>query len=467
MKIPQASFAAKRSKLKQKYSKKGDQSSKLLADYLISFQSGRMFIGEISNNSARMNSIAQKLYSSALKKFRFLTKNAFLTLNVFIQLSIGIFHKHRHSSSYVLLYSLVESQIRSTTEVEQFLNESRLELGLGRETRVILESKTRTTSTSNQTIATTDPLLKMVLENTSRLEKIKIITDLTWRIIKNLLLLDYLGLFFFKQLSVDKFFVTIMNKNNVEYIMITTQTHLQRLPAAFYFQEANDKRRIMIWYSDNSWIIEKRNDSKIFDRTRYLRDEIDIHLCWSTSWREYLIDVGVTSEIKSVGSLLFYPSRIEKKVSAAEFDLVIFDVHPSPREYEYEFYSSKEMDSFWQCNLQVIERILANDCKLRVAVKQKRKINQGLLSTFKPQLEIVDVNENLYEVIANARMVIGVPFVSPIFIAREMSVRAAYFYCNEFEKWLLPKKHEEIEILGNQKELEDWITMGLNVEWKQ
>jgi polysaccharide biosynthesis PFTS motif protein len=157
---------------------------------------------------------------------------------------------------------------------------------------------------------------------------------------------------------------------------------------------------------------------------------------------------------------------LEKKVSPAEFDLVIFDVHPSPREYEYDFYSSKEMDCFWQSILQVIEKILANDGKMRVAVKQKRKINQGLLSTFKPHLEIIDVNENLYEVIANARMVIGVPFVSPIFIAREMSVRAAYFYCNEIENWLLPKKYEQIEILENQKELEDWIVMGLNVDGK-
>jgi polysaccharide biosynthesis PFTS motif protein len=466
MKSIDASFATQRSKLFTKYSKKGDQSSKLVADYLISFQTRRMFIEEISDNSTTMKSIAKKVYSSALKKFRFISKNAFLTLNAFIQISIGFFYKQRHSSSYVLLYSLEENQIRSIPEVELFLNEPRLELSFGSETCVIVESKARTASFSNQTIVTTDPLLKMVLENTSRLEKINILADLTWQITKNILLLDYLSLYFFKQLSMDKLFVSVMNKNNIEYKIITTQSNLQRLPAVFYFQKANKNRRIMIWYSDNSWTIKKKNDCKLFDSTWYLRDEIDIHLCWSTSWKDYLIDVGVTSEIKAVGSLLFYPRKLEKKVSPAEFDLVIFDVHPSPREYEYDFYSSKEMDCFWQSILQVIEKILANDGKMRVAVKQKRKINQGLLSTFKPHLEIIDVNENLYEVIANARMVIGVPFVSPIFIAREMSVRAAYFYCNEIENWLLPKKYEQIEILENQKELEDWIVMGLNVDGK-
>ena len=70
-------------------------------------------------------------------------------------------------------------------------------------------------------------------------------------------------------------------------------------------------------------------------------------------------------------------------------------------------------------------------------------------------LEILDYNENLYDLIQNAKVVVGYPFTSPVLIAKELGVFSAFYSSSV----LLQKSnlHNGIRFIQNKTSLERFL----------
>ena len=70
-------------------------------------------------------------------------------------------------------------------------------------------------------------------------------------------------------------------------------------------------------------------------------------------------------------------------------------------------------------------------------------------------IEILDYNENLYDLIQNAKVVVGYPFTSPVLIAKELGVFSAFYSSSV----LLQKSnlHNGIRFIQNKTSLERFL----------
>jgi polysaccharide biosynthesis PFTS motif protein len=397
--------------------------------------------------------------------FKLILMNIYLTLSGLISLFCGAFVSSAGSENYCLIYSLEESQITNADQIISFMREPRLSLELEDRTQFIVWSRHSKASDNSRLLFSKNPLLKLILLNTTRFEKLKLLTSILSLYVQLWFRFDFWKILFFPQLTIEMTLVDFLSHKCVKYKLITTQTHLKRLPAAFYFQDELQKRRHMIWYSDNSWVVSKQGDSREFDNSRYLRDMIDVHWCWTKSWKAHLTKLRVPGEINAVGSLLFYPTSFVENYGKEIYDIVIFDVNPSPQGYEYNFYANEAIDAFYDSILSTI-RLLRNEFpSLRVAVKHKREINKQLHTRLGQEtISNVDPNSNLYNLISNAKISLGIPFVSPIYISRELAKPGAFFYPDLRNQWNLPKIYEGINVFKDQKNLVRWIRKELQLE---
>jgi hypothetical protein len=74
---------------------------------------------------------------------------------------------------------------------------------------------------------------------------------------------------------------------------------------------------------------------------------------------------------------------------------------------------------------------------------------------------MLDPNSNLYELAGEARLVIGLPLVSPIWIAKELNISCAYYYPETSGEWLLPLEHSGIPIFRKSSDLSEWISKNV------
>ena len=245
--------------------------------------------------------------------------------------------------------------------------------------------------------------------------------------------------------------------------VITTQTSLLFQPLVFYMDFAKHKR-IMIWYSTNSGQIPYRNNTQqrlTFSPNFYLGINADEHWVWDKYHAKYLKKM-VSHKILVKKSLLFYePSP--KFNCTPRIDILLFDITPPNSLPKNNIFNENNLCNFLSEILQVTRQLKVHS-DLRIGLKPKRKPQYihskkyiDLVNNYNEigAIEILDYNENLYDLIQNAKVVVGYPFTSPVLIAKELGVFSAFYSSSV----LLQKSnlHNGIRFIQNKTSLERFL----------
>jgi hypothetical protein len=78
------------------------------------------------------------------------------------------------------------------------------------------------------------------------------------------------------------------------------------------------------------------------------------------------------------------------------------------------------------------------------------------------QAIMLDPDMNLYELIASANVVIGIPLVSPVRIAKELNIPCAYYYPDPSLNWDLPTCYSDIPLFREISDLSNWISRSMS-----
>jgi polysaccharide biosynthesis PFTS motif protein len=100
----------------------------------------------------------------------------------------------------------------------------------------------------------------------------------------------------------------------------------------------------------------------------------------------------------------------------------------------------------------------------RIQLKHKRRISRNHSSDYSKfieqkvknfEIDVIDSNQNLYDLIGNSKLVIGFPFTSPVVIGQELD-KPSFFYCSSK---LLPIAHkgQKLSFIQNQTSLYSYM----------
>ncbi len=276
---------------------------------------------------------------------------------------------------------------------------------------------------------------------------------------RSLLNWNFYKLIFFSQTIVEQNIFKIAHVNSIKLDLVTTQGSLLKLPSSFYNFDPDLGSRYMFWYSDNSYVFQKKEDvinSVCYDYSRYLRDYIDVHFCWTESWSSKLREFGVQSEIKTVGSLLLYPRNTKR--SKSDIDLLILDT-PFYDQFEYKFYATSVRSMFYNDVQSILLKIRESNPNARIYLKSKRSYVDFVTKwCFSNSVVQLNTDSNLYSLISKCSNVIGLPLSSPVIVAKEIGINAIYYYPDERGEWIIPRHYEEIPVITKYDYLLDWVS---------
>lgn len=238
-------------------------------------------------------------------------------------------------------------------------------------------------------------------------------------------------------------------KNRIQ--LVTTQSNYTSLPIGFEEKFAHKTFRVMMWYSLNSQGISRDFSAPEGISLDAIKGKIDQQLVWTENQRQ-LIKNKEVGQIAVVGSCLFQanPQIIVKKRDANQLSVLFFDVAPLKDNlsdkfphnsdikeslYDYDFCSRLLLDSISVLNHFVESRGISMQLKLKPKRRSHpRDINYNrryikLLEDLKIQdhrFSILSPDVNLYSIIQTADLVLGPPYTSPIFVARELGIPSCY-----------------------------------------
>jgi polysaccharide biosynthesis PFTS motif protein len=243
-----------------------------------------------------------------------------------------------------------------------------------------------------------------------------------------------------KEYVFDEVVYSTLDPKKIEKL-ITTQSHIAYQPLIFEYRNI-DVNKIMIWYSSNSVPIPYKNDRlKRFsiNPAVYTNMRINEHWVWTKEHKVYLSKISPAKVLVKKSLMLYEPE--ESKNTNKIYDVVIFDVtpHTNPEIVSNSIYTADEMIKFIQDILSCVQLLNIKHNKIyRVYLKPKRQISKShsvkYLQFIKArvankEIALIGPNHNLYDLIGNAKLVIGFPFTSPTIIGWELST-PSIFYCS-------------------------------------
>ncbi len=425
---------------------------------------------DIESEMGDSEKIRRKIYLNR-NFFVWILKNFIYGSLILSRMIIAIPRTQKECEAAILVYSLSAEQIRmDSSSLRGFLSDPRLGLEEIHLKEIIVEI-----TDSDHPILSVDPTLRYVKnipefyfrEKLNPKTRIKILSRIYWRITLSVATFKFLDLFFMRQAIIEREINLQLVKHFRSLDIITTQSSLRRLPSIFYVDAPKILRKIMIWYSNNSNVIEHCSETGQFDSTRNRRENIDTHFVWGEYWRNELFTQNPGAVVKSVGSLMFYPRTLEKR--GYSDSILIFDVTPITNFEHYSFYSREIVLRFLGDLLLCIETVnsrLDSQNQLTLAIKQKRRYTRYSDSAFLEELKsitegdfvsLISPDSNLYDLISSARMVIGIPFVSPVFIAGELGIPSCYYISEEFSDWELQSELDGTPTIVGKNALLKWI----------
>ena len=258
-----------------------------------------------------------------------------------------------------------------------------------------------------------------------------------------------------------EFVVWYVVKENCIHIL-TTQSTMHILPVSFRVPNSKFVRK-MLWYSTNSQPILKRN--AIIEKpnfSNHINSNVDLHFVWDLNSSEFLESYGI-SRISVVGSILFV-KRETFPIDKKGFNLVYFDV--TPLENANTYYTKKRMLENLSSLVEVVEKLSLETAEvINLLVKPKRETIGSHSREYIKQLDSFErygriqrlrPEMNLYGLVANADVVIGIPFTSPVVVGREMGIQSAFMDVHK-DDFLLPETHNEFPVLTSQNLVIAWL----------
>ena len=254
--------------------------------------------------------------------------------------------------------------------------------------------------------------------------------------------------------------------------LVTTQTHFLRLPYAFYIEPRGRVFRSMLWYSTNIVPIQNRRTQAMFDPNHFKIENIDNHFVWTTEQKNFLMRLNPYADVTVVGSILFMPIKSTKAKSLiSNMDIVIFDVTPFNGLRVEVFYSNQVLTDFIQDIVETL-RSNKNTESSRILLKPKRSYSKksrggvshsiqymDFISNLQQNnmIEVLRADINLYDLIGGVSLVIGIPFTSPMVLAKELNVPCIYYVPESASDWIIGKSQDGVAIVNGRKEFELFI----------
>lgn len=454
-------FERLRNYLRKKHERYEFPDNAIIADCLLTTIQIPMFFEEAVVNTSDGALFSRIINPQSKKKkvllfLKSISSGVFLFLLMVLRIFAPSAKKKVH-----LVFSLTELQIRDLREMRAFLSDSRFNMNISEDELIIVENRHTKQGSIEKTFLVRDSMYWLYQNSLSPFERVACLREIVVDIFVSILRGQYLRVFLLKQLMIDKHIFKYAIRNQVILSLVTTQTHLQKLPSCFYFANELNINRIMLWYSDNSWVFNQIESIRTFDHSRYKRDFIDYHYCWSTEWQGYLESFQTESSVYVTSSIMFYKNEVANLNSTKIHDVLVFDVTPGVALGEYDFYSDHAINNFYDEIKSALA--LCSVPNLRVAIKNKRTVNHNLDEWVEENnILVIDPNLNLYELIASARVVIGIPLVSPVKIAKELNIPCAYYYPRQIPEWDLQSSYSDIPIFREMSDLSKWISSNLD-----
>jgi polysaccharide biosynthesis PFTS motif protein len=225
------------------------------------------------------------------------------------------------------------------------------------------------------------------------------------------------------------------------------------------------------WYSANNLNVKLHGSDHAYDESRNILAHINTHFVWNISNKKYLIKLNPEKNIIVVGSIIFYTA--EKLIQAKRnvYTITIFDVNAYSNFKTPMIYTDEVMSDFIKDLFYVFEhKISSKDFMLRIKHKRnKLQTSTGyrygvnyekILAEFETKsfLHFLDVNSNLYNTVAESDLVVGIPFTSPCFIAKETKVPSIFYVPSSGLVWDFPDEIDGIPVIKNISNLKKYLS---------
>jgi len=344
----------------------------------------------------------------------------------------------------VLVFSLTIDQVfkdNSLYNFYQFLN--RKKFNLTKKSEILIECRgvLRTKKYSNLIVALDIPLKIFTVKFSikQKMELMLIFSHKLLILIKSFHSSQYMYLVFKEYIYDESVYLLVLSGNQVDKV-ITGPGNYKYQPIIFEIPEFRGER-VMLWYSSNSIPIRyksKEVENVVKPLEVFLKQmAIDTHWVWTSEHKEYLRRL-TDADIFIQGSMVFY-NRPKKLNYSRKYDLVIFDVTPLNSNSIYRdtiasFPVAKGFIDDIVENVGLVSKQLNRDIKIHI--KHKRPFHQIHSSEYityidnlvkDGELSVLPLSMNLYETIAESKMIIGYPFTSPVVIGQELKIPSIYY----------------------------------------
>jgi polysaccharide biosynthesis PFTS motif protein len=249
----------------------------------------------------------------------------------------------------------------------------------------------------------------------------------------------------------------------------TTVSGVKTYPIEFYYFKMSRKYTTnVLHYSQNS-VELKFEDENIWPNNSMVDWESlgDIHWVWTKSYARYLQRFNSDIDFRAVGSITF---RIpEKQLNSEKKNIItIFDVTPIAVQTAV-FYDDDLMVNFVSDVIMIKDN---NDSlkNFQIQIKSKRQMNKKhhsanyidfLETTQKSgKITIIPWDINPYDLIAESKLIIAIPFTSIAYIGVEMGTKTVYYY-PYLRRLSNPLYSDLIDVLYGKEQLEKYIIDSL------
>lgn len=423
----------------------------------------------LRNNSTTIKDDQKRFESGFLDKKKLIFQLPLCTLYLII-CSVLLFNFRNKSGKLILIYSLTFNQIYregSCQSLREFFLDKKF--GLDRESNFLIECKSLKLKKSFKRFKVTRDISLQVYSNYSSFsEKIYIFLQIVRRFIYSFILLIRVKDFVLvmKEYIFDESIFWKKREKLIEKV-ITTQTHLFVQPLIFRLDISREKR-IMIWYSANSFPIKYKDKSQLvlgLSNDFYSNIQVDEHWVWNRSNAAY---IGKLTSKKTVikGTMLFYGPSLKQNTSA-KVDVLLFDVTPTSSMSENNILNERYVSSFITEIVQTVEELKGYP-PLKIGLKPKRetvnfhsKIYLEMLEQYfsSGRITKIDHKENIYDLILNAKVVLAFPFTSPILVAKELGVACAFYSSSDLLE--SQNSYYGIKFIDNQFALRQFLVRNV------
>ena len=266
-------------------------------------------------------------------------------------------------------------------------------------------------------------------------------------------------------LRIRKEFETIVYKelrNQMKYTLVTTQSAYKSLPIAFDCLTSSST--YMIWYSINHFPITKKNSTIHPESYESIRS-VKNHLVWNSTQSNWLLqNFKVKSTI--VGPIIL-PSGIEKENdSVAKNRIIYFDVTAPKNFTNDQFYNTNQSIRTLLDLINCQESILTTKRSV-INLKPKRdykKAHSQVYIKFLKSLDnldlinLIDFETSLEELVPHAKLVLGVPWTSPVVYAKQIHKDAYYYVHDPKKEWELSNSFSDVRLV-TLKEIREILKM--------